>query len=248
LTVPDGRATVGADKRPPLPNVVIFLGPTRLDDYPTSRCYLADLDAVGQVWDPGTVRTAGVFVFLTYLSLPTLLAVRSRAGSMARSFLDGTREKAFLQRILGTDVSPPWRGGIGNRRVMLLAKDLGERHRLFPGMRQEYLDLMAAVIAMAPVRVHDAGARPIESAVRRRYWRYMTLALGAVGASLPAPARADRRCRAFTARHGRCTSEGARLLDSLRHRHPEHLAAAIPALHERTRAVVHELSEGLPHG
>ena len=87
-------------------------------EYVGSPSYVDDLSIVGTLWSPPeTIAIAGAFIFLTYLTVPTLVAVRSSLGATARSVLDGAREREFLARLVGLTDEQPWRGGIRNGRV-----------------------------------------------------------------------------------------------------------------------------------
>jgi hypothetical protein len=208
--------------------------------------YERDLEAARCAWsDPAVLGAAGAFVFLTYLTLPPLVAVRSASGAPARSFLDGQRERVTLCRLVGLDDAPPWSGGIRNDNVRRLAAELGDRHRRFAGMRSEYLDVMATVIAMAPLRVRPVLA--LTAAVdRTAYWRYMREVMALIGAELPTEEVAVAACQSFVDTHaGRCES-GRELFTALNERHPDHVAVAVRALFERSRGALDLLASGGP--
>jgi hypothetical protein len=210
--------------------------------YVASPTYVPDLGATRSVWTDDVFPTAGVFVFLTYLTVPRLLAVRSTTGAPARSFVDGEREREFLIRLLGITDAAGWSGGIGNARVHRLAASLGERHRRFPGMTPEYIDLLAAVIALAPLRVRAESGPLVGGDDRAAYWRYMTHAMAAIGAGLGSePAESDR-CRAWVKAHAAPSAAGLQLFASLARHHAAHVRRAMPILFERSQAVVEEFA------
>lgn len=216
-----------------------------LSSYVGSTAYPDDLAAVRLIWSlPAVLGTAGAFVFLTYLALPVLLGVRSPDGTLARSVLDGERERRFLLRVLGLDDDPGWRGGLQNPRTQRVVRAMNDYHQRMPGMRQEYLDLMAAVITLSPLRVGQA-ANP-SAAERGRYWRYMSFAMSPFGVRLPHERAAHRFCDEFVSAHSRRSADGLRLMLSLHQHHPKYVELAVPALFDASRHVVCALLKELP--
>lgn len=206
-----------------------------------------DLQAARSAWsDPAVLGAAGAFIFLTYLTLPALVAVRSGSGAPARSFLDGRRERVTLRRLVGLDDAPKWDGGVRNGNVRQLAADLGDRHRRFVGMRVEYLDVMAAVIALAPLRVRTVLALTDAAADRIAYWRYMRHVVALIGAELAAEEVAVAMCQSFVDVHAGTCEDGRRMFAALNDRHPDHVAAAVLALFERSRIALDQLTSGRP--
>ena len=218
----------------------------QLSGYLDSPDYARDLDAVRLIWSQPTVlETSGAVVFLTYLTLPNLLAVRPPGGALARSVLDGERERRFLLRVLGLDASPAWRGGIENARARQAISAMSRHHRRFPGMRQEYLDFIAAVIALAPLRVRERlGIRAAEDE-RARYWRYMSSALSLFGTGLDSEGITDGFSESFASAHARPSADGRQLLISLNQHHSRYVRLAIPSLCEASRLVTGLLLEDL---
>ena len=208
--------------------------------------YARDLDAVRTIWsEPTVLATSGALVFLTYLTLPNLLAVRPPGDALARPVLDGERERRFLLRVLGLDASPAWRGGIENARTRQAVGAMSRHHRRFPGMRQEYLDFIAAVIALAPLRVRDRlGIRTAQDE-RGRYWRYMSCALSLLGTSLDSEGVTDAFSESFAEAHARPSADGRQLLISLNQHHSRYVRLAIPSLCEASRLVTGLLLEDL---
>jgi hypothetical protein len=209
-----------------------------LISYVDSRDYSRDLDAVRIVWSLPTVpETAGTLVFLTYLTLPALLAVRPPSGALARSVLDGQRERRFLLRALGLDPDPRWRGGIGNARTHQVVGSLSRYHGRFAGMRQEYLDFIAAVIALAPLRVRARlGADP-PAGDRAGYWRYVSGLFSLFGTDLPGEEATEASCDSFVREHAGRSAEGGALLASLNQHHPAYVRLALPSLFDSSRLV-----------
>lgn len=201
-------------------------------------CDPRDLDTARAVWSgPGVLATAGAFVLLTYLALPELVAVRPRDGRPRASF-DGTAERTFLLRLLGLSAEPGWGGGVGNREVRRLAVDLGREHRAFAGMRPAHMELIAALLALAPLLVRRACGRPAGSGELLSYWRYMTRAAALMDTRLEGWPAAENRCRDFCAEHAGPSAAGRRLLGQFAGRHPSHVAAAVPLLFPGPGAVV----------
>lgn len=209
-----------------------------VEDYACSAGYVSDLDAVRAVWSgPGLVETAGSFVLLTYLSLPVLTAVRAPGAARARPVLDGVGERTFLLRLLGLSPESGWAGGLANRRVRRMAADLARGHGDFPGMRREYMDVVAALVALSPLFVQARDRLPAGADVHR-YWRYMTSAMGAVDARLGGRGEAEHLCRAFCEEHAAPSPRGEEMLAQFAGRHPRYVAAAVPLLFAKPGAVV----------
>ena len=209
-------------------------GPHR---YAGSPACARDLAVTARVWGGSPVlQVAGVFVFLTYLTLPVLVAVRSRTGGTARSTLDGERERSFLCRLVGISGEAGWRGGIANPRVRRMATALLSRHRRFPGMRPEYLRFVATLVALAPLRVRDRFGLPVPD--RSAYWRYMAQALALVGGCAATEAAGTALVAEFVAVHCGPSVEGTRLHASLREHHPRYVTLAGPVLFGPSRGVL----------
>ena len=210
--------------------------------YLQSPEYEADLAAAGRVWGrPLVLETAGVFVFLTYLTLPALLDVRSVTGSAARSALDGERERAFLLYLLGFTDDVSWRDGIRNPRVRQRMTSLYAHHSRFPGMQPEYLDFIAAAMSLAPLRVWAAAEATPRDGDRSGYWRYMRHAVSLLGAGIVDEQATQDRCAAFIEMHAAPSPEGRRLLKSLAQHHPRYVELAIPILFKPSQSTVHAL-------
>lgn len=211
--------------------------------YIESPNYADDLAATQAAWGASPIpEIAGVFVFLTYLSLPALVGVRSARGATARSTLDGQQEYLFLQRMIGVADEAAWCGGIANPRVRRLAAALHEQHCRFAGMRTAYLDFLAATLALAPLRVRRCLGAPLGDGDRRRYWRYMSHAMALVGGTGPTERVAEQRCRAFVEAQAGVSADGERLYSALLARHPLYVGLAAPVLYDASGRVVRELT------
>jgi len=216
----------------------------QLSCYIGSAGYHNDLEAARLAWSvPTVLETAGALVFLTYLSLPVLLAVRPPSGTLARSVLDGERERTFLLRVLGLDNDAAWSGGIQNARTRHLVTSMGRYHSRFRGIRPEYLDFIAATIALSPLRVRAQLGSCLPAADRTGYWRYISQVLSAFGACLETEKSASLFCDAFTSEHAQRSADGQELFLSLDQRHPRYVRLAIPSLFDASRFVVGSLLE-----
>jgi hypothetical protein len=220
-----------------------------IDLYLESPCYRDDLTTTRSVWaEPTITGTAGMFIFMTYLAVPALVAVRSGSGLPARSYLDGQRERAFLLRLLGGTEQDAWRGGIKNQRVRRQAVLLYRRHAGFSGMRPEYLSFMGAVIALAPLEARKSMQAPVADRDRLSYWRYMTHAVSLLGAEIGSETEARSECLHFIRAYAAPSDEAGRLLLSLNLLHPGYVERALPLLFGRARPVAEALMTGTPDG
>jgi hypothetical protein len=210
--------------------------------YVDSPGYDTDLVATHLVWTSQLVlETAGTFVFLTYLSLPVLVAVRSGRGVPARSTLDGQAEQAFLLRLVDLTGQSAWQGGIKNARVQHMAEALYKRHVDFAGMQPEYMDFIGAIIALGPLRVLQRAQQYVHDQDRAGYWRYMKHALSLLGADIGSEEAAQDNCASFIEAHSAPSADGSILLESLVQHHPRFVERAVPALFRRSRSTVSEL-------
>ncbi|MEU8927637.1 hypothetical protein AB0D10_43170 [Kitasatospora sp. NPDC048545] len=201
----------------------------------------SDLAAIRAVWSgQGLLETAGAFVFLSYLTAPTLTAVRAPGvrDALARSTLDGAAERVFLLRLFGLTAERAWTGGIRNAKVRQLARVVARRHAEFPGMRQEYLDFIASVIALSPLLVRLEAGRPPSDSDRRGYWRYATAAMSLLTVRLGSEHESKQKCLAFTEGNAGLSSDGLAMLTAFSVRHPRYFAAALPTLFPGARSVV----------
>jgi hypothetical protein len=217
-----------------------------IDSYTRSPGYTRDLAATQRIWSqPATAGTAGAYIFLLYLCLPILLDVRPASGVLARSALDGERERAFLMNLTGCTDDEHWRGGIRNPRVRRQADLLGRHHARFGGMRPGYLDFIGVATTLAPLEVRTEQRTPVQGRCRRNYWRYMSRATSLLSADIGDEASARDRCRSFVDAYAAPSGEGSRLYASLREHHPQYVAQAAPILPGRARELVDELAGSL---
>jgi hypothetical protein len=213
-----------------------------IESYVVSPDYSGDLAVTRRIWsEPFMAGTAGAYIFLLYLCLPTLLDVRSGGGSPARSALDGERERIFLMNITGCTERDRWRGGIKNRQVMRQASLLGRHHAGFTGMQPEHLDFIGTVITLAPLEVRRELQVPGYGRRRRSYWRYMSYATSLMNADIGDESTARDRCWSFVDAYAGSSGEGSRLYASLYANHPWYVERAVSMLPPQAQAIVSDL-------
>lgn len=205
-----------------------------------SPLYDADRAATREIWarTPLVLETAGTFVLLTYVSVPVMTAVGSVDGLPPRSKLDGAEERVFLQRLLDLGPGDPWTGGVRNPLVRAEADGLYRRHLGYAGMRNEFLQVLTALLALAPLRVHDAWGTAPDQRTRSGYWRYMRCAMGLLGGEIGAESVAEDRCRTFVEEHAGRSGNGKHLLRSVSEHHPDHVDRARELLYPASRAAL----------
>jgi hypothetical protein len=187
------------------------------------------------------VGGAGLLILTTYASLPTLTRVgASDAGDtlMLRKVLREGPEKALIVRLTGLSSDPAWTGGIANPAIQATVIALGQRHLRLTGMRQAYLDILGAIVALSPLRVRTILGWTVSEAQLAAYWRYMTYALALFGAHLCAIATATQECGCFIERHSGAGPNTHRYVAELFHAYPGHAATCLAALFPASRAVV----------
>jgi hypothetical protein len=197
---------------------------------------------------------AGMFIFTTYATLPLLTTVGSLSGSdealMLRKAAGVGREKGFLMRVLGIgpgDVAPA--AGLANPAVRSMLTDLGERHRGFGGMRNEYLDFFAGVVAISCLRIRAAHSTALDAVDRDRYWRYMRYSLALLGAKLGGQDEAYDSCAGFVSRHAEVGQRTRTYLGFLFSSYPDYMMTSASALFPETRKVIARAMAGeLPVG
>ncbi|MFD5074259.1 hypothetical protein [Streptomyces sp. NPDC058371] len=129
--------------------------------------------------------------------------------------------------------------------------ELGDRHRSLRGMRAEYLDFFAGVIALSCIRMNAVLGTGLETRECRRYWRYMRHSLALLGAELGDQAEVSDSCAHFVSCHTGAGPRTKTYLAQLFDAYPEHMLACSKALFPETRRVVaHTLGLGpaLPSG
>jgi hypothetical protein len=210
--------------------------------------YQQDLRATHHIWSGSEVLgTAGVFMFLSYLTIPLLTAVQpvaspSRVVSMKLG-LESEREKRFLLRLLGLSQESGWAGGIRNVRVRAMAGQLACHHRQFAGMEPGHMTYFAGIIALSALRVHAIRGSTVRADLLAGYWSYMQHALSLLGVTLTTPAEVERDCESFIGKYTSADVVGRLLFGALVEVYPQYVDNALPALFPRTRVVVTALLE-----
>lgn len=194
--------------------------------------YDEDLASAALVWGtPGVLRRAGLGVFLTYLTIPELLAVGGpRSPSDQRLPVVTGPEHRFLRTVMGLADTEPAPRGVRDLGTAAWLGSLAARHRALAGMRQEYLDVMAGLLGLLPLR----AARP-DDATATHYWHYLKLAMELVGARVGSPEESAASCDAFVARHTQPSPQTGPAVLALFAAHPTGIQEAFDVVHPRTR-------------
>lgn len=213
--------------------------------YVSSAVYSDDLTATRYIWGQSALMaTAGVYIFLHYITVPELLEVSPGNGRLARSVLDGVHERAFLMNLTGVTDNAHHADGIRNPRVLRQAQLLGDRHARFGGMQPRYLDFIGTVMTLAPLEVRSAQNVPADAQCQARYWRYMSHATSLLRASIGDEAGARDRIRAYISGHAAASAAGTQMYAALRARHPRYVLLAVPLLPASAQVVVADLARG----
>lgn len=220
--------------------------PQTLTDYTTTSAFFDDLRITTEIWTaPEVLGTAGLFIFLSYITIPALTGVQPSSGN-ARSVtmktgLDSEREKRFLCRMIGLEQDPEWSGGIGNPRVQTLVAELGNRHLHYNGMHHAYMDYFAGIVALSAIEVYSSLGYRLSPPERLAYWRYMQHASSLLGCRLQDVDHTRTSCTSFAAHYTTSNAEGALLLAELARHYGKYLKRALPALFPSTRQAVNQL-------
>ena len=216
--------------------------------YLEGSTYQQDLRATHHLWSGSeTLGTAGVFMFLSYLTIPLLTAVQpvaspSRIVSMKLG-LESEREKRFLLRLLGLSQESGWGGGIRNVRVRDMAGQLARNHLRFVGMEQGFMTYFAGIIALSALRVHAIRGSYVQDVILAGYWSYMQHALSLLGVTLTTTAEVERDCERFIGKYSYADTVGRLLLETLVEVYPQYVDNALPVLFSQTRVVVTAMLE-----
>jgi hypothetical protein len=216
--------------------------------YVGSETYSTDLAAAQAVWSaPGVLEAAGSLVLLTYFSVPDLLAVQAAGSGSPRTAIDGHREQRFLREMLGLTVDERRGGGFGNPAVRESIVWLGKHHLGYPGMTGEFMEFIAEMLTMSPLRVQPLIGGPAPSTEEvDHYWRYMCMGMSLLGARLRPRPDAEAFITGFTERRARPCALGRELIGYYLARHPTPVRGALRGLAPAARAVVETVqSEGV---
>jgi hypothetical protein len=216
--------------------------------YIESLDYQQDLLAVRTIWgEPGVLGIAGMFIFLSYITLPILTIAQpargpSRMTTMKIGLANG-REKSFLQRMLGLSAESTWQGGIRCPLVRDMVLRLHQGHLQLVGMQPEYMDYLSGIISLSILRVHAVQGIHIDADIRAHYWRYMQYACSLLGTDLGEELATQERCQSFIDKHTKLSLDGNVLLSSLQEAYPSYMEKSLPVLFEKTFFTIQKLME-----
>src|SRR5258708_6800350 len=219
-----------------------------LMQYIESSDYEQDLLAVRTIWgEPGALGIAGMFIFLSYITLPILTIAQagrgpSRMTTMEIGLADG-REKSFLQRMLGLSTESIWQGGIRCPLVRDMILRLHQGHLRLVGMQPEYMDYLSGIISLSILRVHAVQGSHIDINTKANYWRYMQYACSLLGTNLDEELATQERCQAFIDKHTQLSLDGKILLSSLQEAYPSYIEKSLPVLFKKTFFTIQKLME-----
>ena len=216
--------------------------------YVESPSYHQDLLAVRRLWDePKFLGIAGMFIFLSYITLPVLTAVQPVAGasrvSTMKVGLASEREKRFLQRMLGLSNEISWQGGISNIRVRKMISKLYRNHRHFLGMQLKYIDYFLGILSLSVLRVHAVYGNQADLNIKVCYWRYMRYTSSLFGVNLKEELATHQYCQAFIDERTQSSVHGKILLKALQQAYPQYVEKALPVLFPRTLLTVQDMME-----
>ena len=219
---------------------------SNFNDYIASDDYLLDLSATRDLWQrPKALGIAGMYIFLSYATIPDLIRVRPVAGqprtSTMRLGLDSQREKQFLLGVLGLRQEDSWLGGIRNQKVQESMRVLTSQHLAYAGMQQGYMDFFAGIIAVSILRTYNNYNWPVQPETQFRYWRYVTYASLLLNVELQGFPEMNKTCGDFCDSHSSSSSEGQHLFSALQEIYPDYIALCLPILFPVSRAVVVQL-------
>ena len=106
---------------------------------------------------------------------------------------------------------------------------------------------LALAVALALAVIGGAVAVPALTAAPAdwsAYWRYMRQVMALTGAELADEGVAVAECQSFVDTHAGTCEDGRRMFADINDRHPDHVAVAVPALFERSRAALDLLTAG----
>ena len=209
--------------------------------YIESSFYKNDLLATRELWQsPKVLGTAGIFIFLSYISIPNLIIVQS-ASSEARAItmklgLESEREKRFLQGIIGVGTQ-----GIKDKKVQKSIIELGQHHRQFMGMRNEYMDYISSIIALSVLRVYASKNISISQESRASYWRYIGYAVSLLGTELKNELDAQSFCENFINKYTQSSEQGKSMLKALIEIYGEYILPAVEIAFPATQVTIRSM-------
>ena len=220
----------------------------RLMQYIESPGYQQDLLTVRRIWgEPEVLGIAGMFIFLSYITLPILTIVQPARGpsrmSTMKIGLGNGREKNFLQRMLGLSSESGWQGGIRCPIVRDMILSLHQGHLQLVGMQPEYMDYLSGIISLSILRVHAAQGNHINISTKASYWHYMQYACSLLGTNLDEELATQEQCQAFIDKYTQQSLDGKILLSSLQETYPSYVEKSLPVLFPKTFFTIQKLME-----
>ena len=217
-----------------------------VDAYVKSPRYTGDLHAARTVWEPREVLGgAGLFIFVTYATLPVLATVGSTPergeALMLRGMLGMRREKAMLAYLLDTADRGELAGALANPAVRRMLIALGRQHKGLRGMNSAYMDLFAGVIAIAPLRTRAGVAQELNDETYGAYWHYMQQSFAILGAKLGDRNEVADAREEFIARNTGTVPQATEYIARLSVAYPRHMINCRLALFPRTRELIGDI-------
>lgn len=196
-----------------------------------------------------------MFIFTTYATLPPLMTVGSKDGSsdalMLRKAVGEGQAKNILARLFNLNDNIDQPAGLADPDVRRMLFELGERHRSLCGMKDEYIDMFAGIVAISCLRLSSSMKIKVEADELRHYWRYMRNSLAVFGAELGEHDAVSESCAQFAHLHSGAGRQTGTYLAHLFATYPNHMSACGRALFPETRKIVSvllkaELGDGWP--
>lgn len=211
--------------------------------YVNSQEYTDDFHVARRMWKKSAILGgSGMFIFATYATLPTLAAVGSDAGDsdalMLRKAVGEGRAKDILVRLfnLNDDTGRPV--GLADPGVRRMLSELGQRHRVLNGMKAEYINMFAGIIAISCPRLSNSLNIRVETDELGHYWRYMRYSLATFGAELGEHDAVSASCARFVQFHSGVSQQAGAYLAHLATTYPKYMSVCARALFPETKRVV----------
>lgn len=221
-----------------------------LSSYIQSPYYEEDLSSTIQLWRiPHFGSEAGMFILITYATIPNLLEVFSGSTNPSiateRFHSSEKREKMFLSRLIGIRDEEKWSGGIKNPLVQEMARNLWRDHSNYSGMTAEYMHFIGSIIALSILRRYACQNIWISPEVKIRYWRYISQAMSIMDIQLGSESEENAICIDFSMRWSGSSKNGRRILHTLSLNYPTDYKAAYGILYPPALSIVSELGLGI---
>jgi len=211
--------------------------------YVNSQEYADDFHAAHRMWKQSpTLGGSGMFIFTTYATLPPLTTVGSEGGGsdalMLRKAVGEGRAKNILVRLFNLDDNIGQPAGLADPGVRRMLSGLGERHRVLRGMKDEYINMFAGIVAISCLRLRSSLNITVDAGELRRYWRYMRYSIAAFGAELGEHDAVSASCARFVELHSGASRQTGTYLAHLSAAYPKYMSICGRALFPATRRVV----------